>query len=145
MMLTFNRKSLYGFVLVGIVIMITMPDVIIGLLFELAHLFYELVFISFEGLESLLDHIVEQLLHTELHETQTIVFYILLTLAALPLYYLWLMLQRFFMHLKEILPVIWAQYKIHAIVHWQDLPLIDKIKVLAIIVIVIYLASFMLM
>jgi hypothetical protein len=122
-----------------------MPDVIIGLLFELAHLFFELVFISFEWLESLLDHIVEHLLHTELHETQTIVFYILLTIAALPLYYLWVTLRRFFTHLKEILPLIWTQYKTYAIIYWQDLSLIDKIKVLAITVIVIYLASFMFM
>ncbi len=145
MILTFNRKILYGLLLIGIVIMITMPHEIIELFLEFSHLFFELVFISFEGLESLLDHLVEHLLHTELHQTQTIVFYLLLTIAALPLYYLWVMLRRFFIHLKEILPTIWAQYKTHAIVYWQDLLLIDRIKVLAITVIVIYLASFIFM
>ena len=69
------RKILYGLALIGIVIMITMPDVLIGFLFELVHLFFEVLFISFEWIETLFDHIVEDLFHTELHQTQTIVFY----------------------------------------------------------------------
>lgn len=145
MLLTSNRKMLYGLILIGIVIIITMPDVIIGLLFEVVHFFFELLFISFEWLESLLDHVVEHLLHTELHETQTIVFYLLVGIAGIPLYYLWITLRRFFYWSKKTLPVIWAQCKTHAIVYWKNLPLIEKTKVLFITVIVIYLASFMFM
>jgi hypothetical protein len=145
MILTTHQKILYGLVLIGVVIIITMPDVVIGLLFELAHLIFELVFISFEWLESLLDHIVEHLLHTELHQTQTIVFYLLLGIAAYPFYYLWRKLLRLFFWLKESLLTAWVVYKNHAIVYWQNLSLIDKIKVLVIAAGAIYLASFIFM
>jgi hypothetical protein len=145
MILTTHQKILYGLVLIGVVIIITMPDVVIGLLFELAHLIFELVFISFEWLESLLDHIVEHLLHTELHQTQTIVFYLLLGIAAYPFYYLWRKLLRLFFWLKESLLTAWVVYKNHAIVYWQNLSLIDKIKVLVIAAGATYLASFIFM
>jgi len=148
MILTSNRKILYGLVLIGIVIMITMPDVVIGLLFELAHLFFEVVFISFEWLETLLDHIVEHFLHTELHETQTIVFYLLLGIFAYPLYYLSKMLLRLFFRLKEALQAAyeeWQVYKARAGFYWQDLSLIGKLILLLITLGAIYLASFLVM
>ena len=148
MILTSNRKILYSLVLIGIVIMISMPDVVIGLLVELAHLFFEVVFISFEWLETLLDHIVEHFLHTELHETQTIVFYLLLGIFAYPIYYLAKMLLRLFFRLKKALQAVYAEwpvYKARASVYWQDLSLIDKIKVFVITFGAIYLASFLVM
>jgi len=145
MILTTHQKISYGLVLIGIVIMIAMPDVVIGLLFELAHLLFEVVFISFEWLESLLDHLVEHLLHTELHQTQTIVFYLLVGIAVLPLYYLWRLLRRLFFGLKESLLTAWVVYKNHTIVYWQNLSLIDKIKALVIAAGAIYLASFIFM
>jgi hypothetical protein len=148
MILTSNRKILYSLVLIGFVIMISMPDAVVGFLFELAHLLFEVVFISFEWLETLLDHIVEDLLHTELHETQTIVFYLLLSIVAYPLYYLSKILLRFFFRLKEVLQAAyseWPLYKARASFYWQNLSFIDKIKVLVITVGAIYLASFLFM
>ena len=145
MILTTHQKITFGLVLIGIVIFVTMPDVVIGLLIELVHLFVEVLFISFEWLESLLDHVVEHLLHTELHETQTIVFYILMGIVALPLYYLWRVLPGVFFRTKENVQVIWAQYKNQIGLYWQDLSLIDKIKVVVITVGAFYLASFLVM
>ena len=145
MILTTHQKITFGLLLLGIVIFITMPDVVIGLLIELVHLFFEVLFISFEWLESLLDHVVEHLLHTELHETQTIVFYILMGIVALPLYYLWRVLLGFFSRTKENVQVIWAQYKNQTRHYWQELSLIDKIKVVVITVGAFYLASFLVM
>ncbi|MEI7995537.1 MAG: hypothetical protein WCH01_11610 [Methylococcaceae bacterium] len=148
MILTSNRKILYGLVLIGIVIMITMPDVVIGLLFELAHLLFEVVFISFEWLETLLDHLVEDLLHTELHETQIIVFYLLLGIFAYPFYYLSKMLLSLLFRLKAALQTAYAEwqvYKARASFYWQDLSLFGKLIVLVITVGAIYLASFLVM
>ncbi len=145
MILTTHQKIIFGLVLIGIVIFLTMPDVVIGLLIELIHLFFEVVFISFEWLESLLDHVVEHLLHTELHETQTIVFYILMGIVALPLYYLWRVLPGVFFRTKENVQVIWAQYKNQTRLYWQELSLIDKIKVAVITLGALYLASFLVM
>ena len=112
---------------------------------SLVHLFFEVLFISFEWIETLFDHIVEDLFHTELHQTQTIVFYLLVGLFVFPLYYLGRMLLRLFFRLKETLLAEWALNKNRAILFWQDLSLIDKIKWILITAGVIYLASFLFM
>jgi hypothetical protein len=140
-----HRKIIYGLALIGIVVMITMPDVVIGFLFELVHVFFELLFILFEWVETLFDHIVEDLFHTELHQTQTIVFYLLVGLFVFPLYYLGRMMLRLFFRLKETLLEEWALNKIRATLFWQDLSLIDKIKWIVITTGAIYLASFLFM
>jgi len=141
-----NRKILqYGLALISLVIIMTMPDVIMGLLFEVVHFFFELLFIIFEWVESTLDKLIEHLFHTELHETQIIVFYLIVGIVLLPLYYLWRMLKHLFYWLKETLPLKWMLYKTQAIFYWQDLVLFDKIKWIAITVVAIYLASFLFM
>jgi len=142
---TYRKILLYGLALIGIVIIMTMPDVVMGLLFELVHLFFELLFIAFEWVESTLDKLIEHLFHTELHQTQIIVFYLIVGIALLPLYYLWRMLLRLFFRLKETLLEEWALNKIRAILYWQDLTLIDKIKLMVITAGAIYLASFIFM
>jgi len=142
---TYRKFLFYGLALIGIVIMITMPDVVIGFLFEVVHFFFELLFIIFEWVESTLDKLVEHLFHTELHETQTIVFYLMVGIVLLPLYYLWRMLLRLFFRLKETLLAAWTLNKIRANLFWQNLSLIDKIKWIAITIGAIYLASFLFM
>ena len=142
---TYRKIFLYGLALIGIVIMITMPDVVIGLLFESVHFFFELLFILFEWIESTLDKLVEHSFHTELHETQIIVFYLIVCILLLPLYYLWRMLKRLFFWLKESVPATWALYKIRVIMYWQESSLIDKIKWIAITAAAIYMASFLFM
>jgi len=146
---TAYRKTLYGLALIGIIITITMPDVVIGLLIELVHIVFELLYeladVSFEWVETLLDNIVEHLFHTELHQTQTIVFYVLMGIIAYPIYYLWRMLLRFFFRLKETLLAAWTLYKTRATLYWQDLSLNGKIKLMVITAGAIYLASFLFM
>jgi hypothetical protein len=142
---SYRKYILYALVLSGIIIMITMPDVVIGFLFESVHLFFEVLFIVFEWIESTLDHLVEHLFETELHQTQTIVFYVMVIIVLLPLYYLWRMLLRLFFRLKETLPDVWALYKIRVTLYWQDLSLIGKIKLILITMVTIYLASFLFM
>jgi hypothetical protein len=143
------RNILYGMALIGIIILIIMPDVVIGLLFELLHFLFELLFhiadISFEWLETLLDHAVEHLFHTDPRQTQIIVFYIMVGLALYPLYRLWLILSRLFFRLKEAALAAWTHYKNLAIDYWQELSFIERIKLAAIAAGVIYLASFLFM
>jgi hypothetical protein len=141
-----NRKILqYSLAFIVIVVIIAMPDVVMGLLFELVHLFFELLFIAFEWVESTLDKLIEHLFHTELHETQIIVFYMLVGIALLPLHYLWRMLKRLLLWLRESLPATFALYKNRATLFWQDLSLTGKIKLILITMGAIYLASFLFM
>lgn len=135
------RKILYGLALFGIVTMITMPDMVIGLLFELVHFFFELLFISFEWIESTLDKLVEHTFHTDLHETQIIVFYLLAGMALYMAYRLWRVLPPLFFRLYNNVLTAWAKQKIRASIYWQELSLINKIKLAAIFAGIIYLAS----
>ncbi len=142
------RKILYGLASIGIVTILIMPDVVMGLLFELVHLFFELLFhiadISFEWIESTLDTLVEHLFHTDLHQTQIIVFYLLAGIAALPFYYLWRMLRRLFFYLRDAfhaVHAIWMHYKTRAALYWLDMSLFGKILLFAVFAFIIYLAS----
>ena len=141
----YRKVIQYGLAIIGIAIILTMPDVLMGLLFELVHFFFELLFIIFEWVESTLDKLIEHLFHTELHETQIIVFYLIVCILLLPLYYLWRMLKQLFLWLKESVPTTWALYKIRVTIFWQDLSLIGRIKWIAITAGAIYLASFLFM
>jgi hypothetical protein len=152
MMSATYRNILYGLALMGIISMIIMPDVVIGLLFELVHFFFELLFhladISFEWIESTLDTVIEHLFHTDLHETQIIVFYLIAGIAAFPLYYLWRMLRSLFFRSKDAYHTAHAaclQYKARALNYWQHLSLINKVKFVALSAGIIYLASFLFM
>lgn len=145
-MLSNTQKMLSGLALMGIISVVMMPDVVMGLLFELAHFFFELLYISFEGIESSLDTIIEHLFHTELHQTQVIVFYLILIIAALPFYYLWRLLRRLFFKLKKFLHAAYAEwllYKARATDYWLDLSIIGKSKLIAILGAALYLASFL--
>ena len=135
------RKILYGLALIGIVIIMIMPDVIIGLLFELGHFFFELLFISFEWIESTLDTVVEHLFHTDLHQTQVIVFYLLAGMVLYVAYRLLRALPPLFYRLYNTMLIAWTQQKNHASVYWQELSLINKIKLIAVFAGIIYLAS----
>jgi len=90
MIITTYQKIVYGLGLLGIVVMLTIPDMVIELSTELLHFVFELIFevadVTFEAVETMLDHLVEHLFHTGLHDTQVIVFYIIVSTLAYPLY-----------------------------------------------------------
>jgi len=143
------RNILYILLLIGIIMLLTMPDVLIGLLFETVHFFFELLFhladITFEWIETLLDKIVETSFHTELHETQIIVFYLMVGIVAITLFYFGRMLLRFFFQLTEASHAVWTQNKIRIVFYWQNLSLVGKIRFIVIIIGAVYLASFLFM
>jgi hypothetical protein len=75
------RKTVYISYLIGICLVIAMPDMVFGTLLELGH-------ILFEFIEEMLDKFVEHIFHTDLHQTQVIVFYLMLSIAFGGIYYL---------------------------------------------------------
>lgn len=82
-----------GVWLSAIIGFLAMPDLAFGLLMGLLHHVVEVVLhvlhLAFEVLELNLDHVVEHTFHTDLHQTQVIVFYTIMSLGALGLYLLW--------------------------------------------------------
>ena len=138
----YNKKLTLGLGIISIVIIVTMPGMVIDIVKQLIHLvaelLFELGFLCFEALESSLDHIVEELFHTELKETQSIVFYLMVVIALVPLYLLWRILPRFYLWLTKKLLRTWLRISSY----WRNLSLFNKIKVVTISLTCIYLALF---
>ncbi len=133
----------YGLFIIIMIIMLTAPDLIVDPLTNIFHFIYEsllhLAHLSFEAIEELLDTLVERLFETEVHETQTIVFYLMILLAGIPAYILW----RLLPWLKGKLIAIVLKNKNHFLTYWSSLSLLEKIKVSVITIISAYLGSFL--
>ena len=134
----FYRKVISYFFFAGIVTLIILPDVIFGLIFGFVHILLELTHMVFEFFEVNLDRIVEHLFDTDGHQTQVIVFYLMLSIAFGGLYYLWRLLPRIYHQAKENLLDLWLEQKALISLYWDDLSLINKIKMAAISTVAIY-------
>lgn len=121
LILSINRNVAFGLILTVIVIVILMFDTVFELLLELIH-------ISFEFVEEMLDMLIEHIFHTDLHVTQIIVFYIMLFMAGYPLYKQLRTLPRRYREVKENLVTGWSQLKKEILAYWQDLSTIGKTK-----------------
>lgn len=122
--LSINRNVAFGLILTVIVIVILMFDTVFELLLELTH-------VSFELIEHWLDMLIELIFHTDLHDTQVIVFYLMLSIAGFALYKLYKLLRtmpRRYREFKENLVTGWSQLKKEISAYWQDLPPVGKIK-----------------
>ena len=126
------RKAVNLFFIAGIVTLIILPDMAFGLFFGIVHLLLELAHIIFEFIEVNLDRLVEHIFETEVHQTQVIVFYLMLTIALGGHYYLWSYLPRVNHQTKENLLAVWLEQKAFVSLYWRDLSLINKIKLAAI-------------
>ena len=124
MILPVNRKIVFGLILAGIVVVIFMFDTIFDLALELIHA-------SFEFVEEMLDILIEHIFHTDPHNTQIIVFYLMLSIAGLVLYQLYKQLRSLpcrYLKVKENLAICWSQLKKAILAYWQDLPSTKKTK-----------------
>lgn len=120
MILPANRKIVLRLILAGIVVVI--------FIFDLA---LELIHILFEFIEHMLDKLIEHFFHTDLHDTQIIVFYLLLFTAGFALYQLYKQLRSLpcrYHEVKENLAICWSQLKKELLAYWQDLPSTEKTK-----------------
>ena len=132
------RKAVNLFLFTGLFALIILPDVVFGLFLGLVHIVFALAHMIFEFIEVNLDRIVEYIFDTEVHQTQVIVFYLMLLIAFGGLYYLWSLLPRIYHQSKENLLDAWLEKKAFAFIYWRELSLIDKIKLAAISIAGIY-------
>lgn len=148
------RKIYFGSALAGLVILFLFPSEIFGFLFDffhslvdflfdlLHHLFeilLELGHLLFELIESMLDHLVEHLFHTDLHTTQTIVFYMMLLPGLYIGYRLLRVLIAFTRRCKNYLVNIYSHWNTRAVSYWNAVDSFDKIKWIAILGVCLYL------
>jgi hypothetical protein len=114
-----NLKIIVISVAIGFVVLI--PDTVFGLLYEISHALFEV-------LEEGFDLLIENLFHTGTHETQIIVFYLLLLLILYGLYRLWRLTRRWYSAFK----ITWAQQKSNARLYWQESSALRKFEIVAI-------------
>jgi hypothetical protein len=124
------QKTVNASYVVGIAGILIMPDAIFGLLLELLHNLVELGHLLFELFEAALDHAVEHIFHTDTHETQIIVFYVMLSMALGVAHYLWWAMPRFFRTLKENLLATWLAHKTRLSLYWAE-SAYNKFKLIA--------------
>jgi len=121
-----------GLILAAAVTVILAPDVVFGLLFEVFHFLFEhlleLCHLTFEFIESALDHLVEHLFHTNLKQTQVIVFYILLSVALYASYSIGKRLPFLYKRCKNSLIVYVSRKKSSLLYYWHEQSLVNKVK-----------------
>lgn len=131
-----RQNIVRGFILGTVVTVIAVPDVAFDLLSGLVHFLFvnilHFLHLAFEFIESSLDHFVEHLFHTDTHQTQIIVFYILVAFAIVGLYWLWRALPPFCRRCKENLFSYCAHKKASLLYYWEELSLLNKIKLVVI-------------
>jgi hypothetical protein len=114
-----NLKIIAISVAIGCVVLI--PDTVFGLLYEISHALFEV-------LEEGFDLLIEHLFHTGTHETQIIVFYLLLSLILYGLYRLWHLSLRWYSAFK----ITWARQKSNALLYWRESSVLRKIGIVSI-------------
>ncbi len=149
-MISISYKNFIKLLIISIVIVIfTIPDIIFELLVECIHLLIEsieeIAHLVFEGVESMLDNVIEENFHTEMHETQIIVFYIIMSVLSIPMYFIAKVLPRVYNALDRNVNTVWISNKNHLQLFWLGLSVTEKIKYGVILITGLYIASFFVM
>lgn len=133
------QKVLFHLSLLGIAmsILVGFYDVIFGYLMEFVHLIFEVVEIS-------LDNVVEHFFETELHETQMIVFYILLVAGGFLIFFIYKVLALFWRSVSRGVQDDWFSFKAAITTDWQAMSTTKRIIWISAFILVNYLASFFL-
>lgn len=121
----FNRKVITVATIIYAVV--AMSDVLINMLVWLFHSLIELLHTLFETVEMILDRSVEHLFHTGLHETQVIVFYVMLGVVVWACYKLWHGLPHWYKQLIGAIKEFLSDQKYAAFYDWKTQSLRQKI------------------
>lgn len=131
-----QQRWVGGLSLAAVITVIVAPDMVFGLLLEFLHFLLELflhsLHLGFEFIEMNLDHLVEHLFHTDLHQTQVIVFYIIASFVLYAVYRLCWALPLLYRRFKKNQILYWSRKKASLLYYWQDQSLFDKCKLVVI-------------
>jgi hypothetical protein len=138
-----KRKYLKIWGLISLALIVVFPDIvfdtttsILGFLFD--HL-VEFGHILFEAIESVLDHVIEGIFETDLQSTQTIVFYVLLSIGIYILYLAGRIALRIYRRCKLAWSGFLAQHRFNVIEYWRELTFMEKVKLIVIPSVLLYL------
>lgn len=126
--------SLFG---IAISVLVGFYDVIFGYLLEFIHIILEIIELN-------LDKLVEHFFETELHETQLIVFYVMLVVGGVLIFLVWKALVYLFRDFGQNLNNEWTDLRAAITSDWQSMPMTNRVIFIAVFLLVNYLASFLL-
>jgi hypothetical protein len=124
---------------ISVIVLITMPELVMNGFIWFFHSLVEFLHISFEAIESTLDFLIEALFHTGLHNTQVIVFYVMMAGVGYGAYKLWRKLPRIYATCRENIVLFLLLYKTRFIVYWRNAGLLSKIRMIVIVSVLSYL------
>lgn len=129
-----RQRVTYGLLLSLALAVLSFPDLMLGLLLDLGdhvmELTSHLLHLLFEFLEYNLDHLVEHTFHTDLHQTQLIVFYLLLALGLAMLYACWRIIPPLCVRFGNSQLAFWSRKKASLLYYWGEQTLLDKFKLI---------------
>jgi hypothetical protein len=133
------QKFLFHFSLFGLFVSVVIGfyDVILHYSLAILHFFAEII-------EQTLDKLVEEFFDTDLHETQIIVFYIMLIVGGIFTYIIWKLLVELVKELKYDAHADWTDLKTAVISDWQSLSTLQKTAGIVLFLVINYLFSFLL-
>jgi PilZ domain len=131
-----QQFAINGALIVLALAVLSAPAQAFGLLVGLAHHLLEIILhilhLAFEVVESGLDHFIEHHFHTGTHETQVIVFYVLVTVGLVALCFLGRKIPSAVVRLRKGLLLWWSRKKSSCFYFWGQQTDLDKIKIVGI-------------
>lgn len=133
------RKCLFHLSLLGIIVslLVGFYDIIFGYLWEGIHLVLEVIELG-------LDRLIEHTFHTELRETQLIVFYIMLGVGGILTYFTWKILVYFCKDFNQNFKDELIELKNAVVIDWQALSTVERLIYISLFISINYLLSFLL-
>ncbi|PKM38452.1 MAG: hypothetical protein CVV06_00505 [Gammaproteobacteria bacterium HGW-Gammaproteobacteria-10] len=104
---------------------------LLDLVTDVVHSVFEILHLLIEFLEGLVEEILEHLLHTDHHQSETIIVNAVLLLGFYVLYRLFRALPRIFRRIKRNYLAAWLNYKRRKYSYWRALSSTQKIKLTA--------------
>ncbi len=126
-----QQLAVNAFLLGLILSFLAMPDLMFGLVWDFFHKVLEIILhlmhLVFEYTEYNLDHVIEHTFHTDLHTTQVIAFYTLLSLGFVGLYIIWRVVPPALIRFFHYQVAFWTRKKSSFLYYWGHQSLTDKI------------------
>ncbi len=135
-----NKKRNHLFILNGffasiVMIVLVIPDLVFSLLIDLCVFLFDsflgIIHLTYEFIEYGLDHLIENIFHTELHDTQIICFYILVFFGLIALYLLLCKIPSIYKNCYHRFRLFFYRKKSSFLYRWKEQTLLYKIGLIS--------------
>lgn len=130
-----QQMVMNGFIFSFLLALLVVPGLVFKMLFKVCHFcvgfVLHMLHLVFEIFEYNLDHVIEHLFHTELHNTQVIVFYTIMSMLAYGGYRILRVLPGFLRRTKTKLMAYALRKKASFLYFWREQSWTNKVRMIA--------------